>query len=289
MPTLSEEQIRALGFEWPRLDILREEAVVTEDGRVDLSTTLATLQAGIQSLRPKVRAAQRFKDDTSADYSEFSDVYDASAAHLFDLESGARHVQRILEALGPGSADTSGQTPPERGTRAPRTPPRTWRILHTESWLVLLIIAAVMAGLGALAIWLAIDEATPGLLRPGAVFLGIATAFAIWLAGRGLRALFRRSRRAASRAMASPARRRIMIGVAIALACLLAFVLYNWACWYGIQRDCITARDEPDRALARRAFVRAGEAMQDPLLLLPSDLFDLWGPNRCDSARYRFE
>ncbi len=289
MPTLSEEQIRALGFEWPRLAILREEAVVTEGGRVDLSSTLTQLQAGIESLRPKVRAAQRFKDDTSADYSEFSDDYDALASRLFDLERGARHVRHILEALGPGGADPSGQTPPARGTRAPRTLPRAWSILHTESWLVLLLIAVVMAGLGALAIWLAIEEATPGLLRPGAVFLGVATAFAIWLAGRGLRALFRRSRRAASRAMPSPVRRRIVIGVAIALACLLAFVLYNWACWYGIQRDCITARDEPDKALARRAFDRAGEAMQDPLLLLPSDLFDLWGPNRCNSARNRFE
>jgi hypothetical protein len=144
--------------------------------------------------------------------------------------------------------------------------------------------AVLFGAIGAALLAVALDEGIRALVMAAVMFLGVSGALLVWLVGRVARAALGRSRELARDTVATPRRRRIMIRVGIVFGIFLMFVIYNWIVWYGIHRECTLAWDAEDRNVAQEHILRAAEAADNPLLLLPSDLFDLHGPGRCRSA-----
>jgi hypothetical protein len=286
MSRYSPKAIRDLGFEWPHSPAIEESAFVIA-GEVDLLATLGKLQEKRDACRTQVNAAQKMKADTGADHSDLSDRYDELASTLFDLEGACNYVQSILAALPEDDRRRApgGAPPPGRG--AP--PVRYWgwlSILVYSPWPVLVLLAVVFGAIGAGFLAAGLAEGIPILTAPGIGFISFAVACVVWLFGRGARMAAHRSRELARDAVATPRRRRIMIRVGIVFGVFVVFVIYNWIVWYGIHEECTIAWDAEDRSVAQEHILRAAEAADNPLLLLPSDLFDLHGPGRCRSAAH---
>ena len=150
----------------------------------------------------------------------------------------------------------------------------------------MILFGLVMGAAGAGLIWLGVDERMGVVVSVGAGLTGSGLASVLIGLAKALRALWRRSREITVREY----RRHRELLLPALVGCALAFLFvatvagHNWATWYEIERDCQFALDTDDRVEALVAWWRATEAMESSLLLVPSDLFDLWGPNRCRSA-----
>jgi hypothetical protein len=281
MSRLLPKTIRDLGFEWPHSSAIEEAAWVIA-GEVDVLATLGALQEKRDSYRSQVSAAQKVKAQTGADHSDLSDRYDELASTLFDLEAACKYVESIIAAL---PEDERSPTPPSGADDAPPTQSWGWlSILIYSPWPVLVLMAIVFGAMGAGLLAIGLAEGISILAAPGAVFCGFAVACVLWIFGRGARLAALRSRNLAHDAVATPHRRRIAKRVGIAFGIFLVFVFYNWICWYGIHQDCSRAGDTGDRAEALALIAEATDAMDNPLLIIPSDLFDLYGPTRCEYA-----
>ena len=94
---LSVDEIQRLGFTWPGYALIEQNSVV-EQNEIDLSATLERLQAGRAFYKGQLNAAFAFKQQTGADYSDFTDRFDEYARMHRDLGVAISYLQQIMEA-----------------------------------------------------------------------------------------------------------------------------------------------------------------------------------------------
>jgi hypothetical protein len=150
----------------------------------------------------------------------------------------------------------------------------------------MILIGLVMGAAGAGLIRLGVDERMGVVVSVGAGFAGSGLASVLIGLAKALQTLWRRSRQITVREYRRHREQLLpaLVGCALAFFLVATVAGHNWIAWYEIERDCQLALDTDDPVEALVAWWRATEAMESSLLLIPSDLFDLWGPNRCRSA-----
>jgi hypothetical protein len=94
---LSVCEIRQLGFDWPRYALV-EEYCVNRDGKVDLDQTIEKLESSRAFYRKQLSAAFAFKQQTGADYTDFTDRYDEYARMERELGKAVAYLKQIAEA-----------------------------------------------------------------------------------------------------------------------------------------------------------------------------------------------
>jgi chromosome segregation ATPase len=104
MTKLSVREIQKLGFDWPRYTLVEQYSEVQE-GRVDLSTTIEKLQSSRAFYRSQLNQAFAFKQQTGADYSDFTDRHDEYARMERELREAIAYLERIVQA-----SDSLGDT-----------------------------------------------------------------------------------------------------------------------------------------------------------------------------------
>jgi hypothetical protein len=156
---------------------------------------------------------------------------------------------------------------------------------------VLLLLGALLGAAGAGLIRLGIEERVGVLLDLGVGLAGGGVACLVIGIARGLWGLFVRARDLGvreyreHRGFLQP----LLVATALVVALLAALLGHNYVVWAAIERDCEQALNTDDRVEAQWALTRGLTAMRNPLLLIPSDLLDLWGPNRCRAAIERHQ
>lgn len=93
------QDIRAVGFEWPKFQTI-EEACVGDEGHVDLPATLETLRSSLAFCQGQLNQAYNFKVRTGADYSDFTDRFDEYVRSRTKLKIAVAYVTEIVEAVG---------------------------------------------------------------------------------------------------------------------------------------------------------------------------------------------
>jgi len=94
---LSANEIRNLGFDWPKY-LLVEEYCVMDGGKVDLAKTIEGLQASRAFYKRQLTEAYAFKTQHGADYSDFTDRFDEYARMDRDLGVVISYLERIIGA-----------------------------------------------------------------------------------------------------------------------------------------------------------------------------------------------
>lgn len=163
---------------------------------------------------------------------------------------------------------------------------RLWREASTR---VLMVTAGFWSAAGVGLIALGAEENSGLVLRVGAGCLGLGVVNLFLLLLRSMGWLRERSRGlGAHLANHRLALGILLVGGGVMLAPPLILAGYNYIAWSAVERDCELALEAGDSAEGRQAYARGVAAMENPLLLIPSSLFDLWGPNRCRSAAERW-
>ena len=99
-PMLSAAEIRRLGFDWPRNALIEQDCVIHE-GVVDLTATIEKLQSSRAFYRKQLNEAYKFKMQTGADYSDFTDRFDDYARMERELGEAIAYLQGIVAVSGP--------------------------------------------------------------------------------------------------------------------------------------------------------------------------------------------
>ena len=94
---LSERELQGLGFDWPKHALIAEHCVM-EDDKVDLDRTLESMQSSRSFYRGQINQAFAFKQQTGADYSDFTDRFDEYARMNRELGVAIAYVEEIIEA-----------------------------------------------------------------------------------------------------------------------------------------------------------------------------------------------
>jgi hypothetical protein len=102
MPT--EEEIRNLGFDWPKFELIRRH-VVDERDTIDLRQLLARLRSGQAFYQGQIDEAYAFKKQTCTDYSDFTDRFDDIVRMERDLGQAAAYLEEILAAADSVAAE----------------------------------------------------------------------------------------------------------------------------------------------------------------------------------------
>jgi hypothetical protein len=94
---LSANEIRNLGFDWPKY-LLVEEYCVMDGGKVDLAKTIERLQASRAFYKRQLADAYAFKTQHGAGYSDFTDRFDEYARMDRDLGVVISYLEGIIAA-----------------------------------------------------------------------------------------------------------------------------------------------------------------------------------------------
>ena len=94
---LSADDIRNLGFDWPKYALIEEYCVI-EDGKVDLTRTIERMQSSRAYYKKQLDEAFAFKMQTGADYSDFTDRFDDNARMNRELGQAIPYLEKIIEA-----------------------------------------------------------------------------------------------------------------------------------------------------------------------------------------------
>jgi hypothetical protein len=105
---LSVQGIRNLAFDWPKYALI-EEYQVLEDGEVDLSRTVAKMQSSRSYYRQQLSQAFSFKQQTGADYSDFTDRFDDYARMERELGQAIAFLQEIQTAIEAADLHKAGE------------------------------------------------------------------------------------------------------------------------------------------------------------------------------------
>jgi hypothetical protein len=100
MTSLSVGEIEKLGFEWPRYPLI-ERYCVTQNGQVDLAATLDKLRSSRRFYQGQLSQAYAFKQQTGADYADFTDRRDEYARTERALGDAIAYLESIVEAAEP--------------------------------------------------------------------------------------------------------------------------------------------------------------------------------------------
>ncbi len=93
---LSADEVRKLGFDWPKYALILEYCVV-EDGKIDLRRTLERMQSSRAYYRKQLDEAFAFKWRHGADYSDFTDRFDDYARMSRELGAAISYLEQILD------------------------------------------------------------------------------------------------------------------------------------------------------------------------------------------------
>ena len=94
---MSENQIRRLGFEWPKYALVKEY-LDSADGVIDLDKMVAKMENSRAFYRKQLNDAYQFKIQTGADYSDFTDRYDEYARMERRLSEAIRYLEGIVRS-----------------------------------------------------------------------------------------------------------------------------------------------------------------------------------------------
>jgi hypothetical protein len=95
---LSVRDIRDLGFDWPKYALIEKHQVL-EDGKVDLTRTIERIESSRAYYRKQLNQAFNFKQQTGADYSDFTDRFDDDARMERELGQAIAYLQEITAAV----------------------------------------------------------------------------------------------------------------------------------------------------------------------------------------------
>ena len=95
---VSVERIHALGFEWPKHTII-EKYCVQENDTIDLTKTCENMQSSRAFYQGQINAAYAFKQQTGADYSDFTDRFDDYARQRNELDKAIAYIEKIMAAI----------------------------------------------------------------------------------------------------------------------------------------------------------------------------------------------
>jgi hypothetical protein len=93
----SIDEIQRMGFEWLRYPLL-EELCIKEGDQVDLGKTLERLETKHAYYEQQINEAYRFKMNSGADYSDFTDRFDDHIKMKSDLAAARSYLIEIIEA-----------------------------------------------------------------------------------------------------------------------------------------------------------------------------------------------
>jgi hypothetical protein len=94
---LSANEIRGLGFDWPKYALIEEYCVI-EEGKLDLTSTIERMQSSQTYYKGQLDEAFAFKMRHGADYSDFTDRFDDYARMHRELGAAIAYVEEIIEA-----------------------------------------------------------------------------------------------------------------------------------------------------------------------------------------------
>ena len=94
---LSVRELQGLGFDWPKHALI-EEYCFMEHGKVDLDRTLESMQSSRSFYRGQINQAFAFKQQTGADYTDFTDRFDEYARINRELGVAIAYLEEVIEA-----------------------------------------------------------------------------------------------------------------------------------------------------------------------------------------------
>ena len=104
---LSADDVRNLGFDWPKYSLI-EKYCVMGGSKVDLTQTLERMQSSRAFYRKQLNEAFAFKTRYGADYSDFTDRFDDYAQMDRELGVAISYLEEILEAAEERGASQIG-------------------------------------------------------------------------------------------------------------------------------------------------------------------------------------
>ena len=102
-PKLSVHELRGMGFDWPQHALIKDHCFM-EHGKLDLDRTLESMQSSRAFYQGQINQAFNFKQQTGADYSDFTDRFDEYARMKRELDAAIAHLEEIMEAVGESDA-----------------------------------------------------------------------------------------------------------------------------------------------------------------------------------------
>ena len=87
-----------MGFDWPKYALVDKQTVIVE-GRIDLQTMLESLELTRAFYRRQLNQAYKFKQQTGADYADFTDRRDEYARMYHAAETAIKYLEAIIAAL----------------------------------------------------------------------------------------------------------------------------------------------------------------------------------------------
>jgi hypothetical protein len=105
---LSIQDIQNLGFDWPQYALI-EEYQVLQDEMVDLIKTIEKMQSSRAYYRQQLNQAFNFKQQTGADYSDFTDRFDDDARMERELGQAIAYLQEIKAAIEAADPPTTSE------------------------------------------------------------------------------------------------------------------------------------------------------------------------------------
>jgi hypothetical protein len=98
IPKISARELRGMGFDWPKHALIEEHCTM-EHGKVDLDRTLESMQSSRSFYRGQINQAFNFKQQTGADYSDFTDRFDEYSRMSRELGVAIAYLEEIIEAV----------------------------------------------------------------------------------------------------------------------------------------------------------------------------------------------
>ena len=95
---LSVDELRNLGFDWPKHALIEEHCFM-EHGKVNLDRTLESMQSSRSFYQGQINQAFNFKQQTGADYSDFTDRFDEYSRMKRELGTAIAYLEEIIEVV----------------------------------------------------------------------------------------------------------------------------------------------------------------------------------------------
>ena len=94
---LTVQDIQHLGFDWPKHALIKQYLLMEGD-RVDLPQTIERMQSSRAFYRKQINDAYAFKQQTGADYADFTDRFDDIVRMESELARSIDYRMQILVA-----------------------------------------------------------------------------------------------------------------------------------------------------------------------------------------------
>jgi hypothetical protein len=95
---ISIKKIRASGFEWPKFPLLGDYSV-QEGSVINLTETYENMRSSRAFYQGQINAAYAFKQQTGADYADFTDRRDGYIRQRNELDKAITYIEKIMAAI----------------------------------------------------------------------------------------------------------------------------------------------------------------------------------------------